>query len=284
MPNPTSPLITLTTDFGLQDPFVGTMKGVIAGICPEARVIDVTHGVARFHILDGAIKLWQSARFFPSGTIHVAVVDPGVGSERRPLLAKIGEQWFIAPDNGLLSWVLNEAVTSPSGTAMDFSAWQLENTKYFLPELGHTFHGRDIFAPAAAHLARGADPESFGKRIVERGKSVTGNAPLIQLENTRAIRIADRGWLGNVLLADHFGNLLTNFRRQDIPEDLSGWKLEVAGKTITAAHANYAAGADGEPFAIFGSSGLLEIAVNRGNAERILGAPAGATVRLSQKA
>lgn len=273
-------IISLTTDFGLRDPFVGTMKGVIAGICPDARVIDITHGVAPFQILDGAIKLWQAARYFPAGTIHVAVVDPGVGSERRPILAKFGEQWFIAPDNGLLTWVLDEAVTSPRRIAADVSVWQLENTKYFLPEPGHTFHGRDIFAPCAAHLARGVNPASFGRRLVDAGQFVTGSAPLVPLENTRAVRTGEGGWEGRVLLADRFGNLLTNFRTLDFPAGLSGWKLEVAGRIIATFHTNYAAGADGEPFAIFGSSGLLEIAVNRGSAEKILGLSAGASVRL----
>jgi len=280
MPNSTSPLISLTTDFGLRDPFVGTMKGVIAGICPEARVIDVTHEVDPFHILDGAIKLWQAARYFPAGTIHVAVVDPGVGSERRPLLVKLGEQWFIAPDNGLLTWVLDEAAQNSSQVTAQISAWQMENTKYFLPERGSTFHGRDIFAPCAAHLAAGAAPESFGPALLNAGQSVTGIAPLVRLDGTRPARTADGGWEGRVLLADHFGNLLTNFRLPDFPDRLSIWKLEVAGKTIAKYHTNYASGSEQAPFAIFGSSGLLEIAVNRGSAEKLLGVSAGAAVRL----
>jgi S-adenosylmethionine hydrolase len=280
MTTATSPLITLTTDFGLRDPFVGTMKGVIAGICPDAHVIDITHGVEPFQILDGAIKLWQATRYFPAGTIHVAVIDPGVGSERRPILAKLGEQWFIAPDNGLLTWVLDEAVTAPPGIAAEISAWQLENPKYFLPERGHTFHGRDIFAPCAAHLANGVTPENFGRGLVADGVSVTGIAPLVRIDNTRVIKLPGGGWEGQVLLADRFGNLLTNFREHDFPDELSSWKLEVADKTIATFHKNYAAGTAGEPFAIFGSSGLLEIAVNRGSAEKILGVSAGARVRL----
>lgn len=283
MLNSTSPFITLTTDFGLRDPFVGAMKGVIAGICPGARVIDITHGVEPFHVLDGAIKLWQAAQYFPAGTIHVAVVDPCVGSERRPILAKLGKQWFIAPDNGLLTWVLDEAVPAPPGTAPDISAWHLENTKYFLPERGHTFHGRDIFAPCAAHLACGADPDSFGRKLVESGESVTGLAPLVRLEDTRPVRLAEGVWEGRILLADRFGNLLTNFRERDFSVGISGRQLEIAGKTITAFHTNYSAGIAGEPFAIFGSSGLLEISVNRGNAEQLLGVSPGAVVRLSRR-
>lgn len=275
-------IISLTTDFGLRDPFVGTMKGVIAGICPEARVIDITHGVEPFHILDGAIKLWQAARYFPAGTIHVAVVDPGVGSERRPILVKLGEQWCIAPDNGLLTWVLDEAEYKPSEGTAAISAWQLESPEYFLPEQGHTFHGRDIFAPCAAHLARGAAPDSFGRKLVERGKSVTGIAPLVRLENTRPVPTANGGWEGRVLLADHFGNLLTNFRQQNFLDDLSAWKLEVGDNVISEFQTNYAAGRLGQPFAIFGSAGLLEIAINRGNAAKVLDISAGAPVTLKK--
>lgn len=275
-------IISLTTDFGLRDPFVGTMKGVIAGICPEARVIDITHGVEPFHILDGAIKLWQAARYFPAGTIHVAVVDPGVGSERRPILVKLGEQWCIAPDNGLLTWVLDEAEYKPSEGTAAISAWQLESPEYFLPEQGHTFHGRDIFAPCAAHLARGAAPDSFGRKLVERGKSVTGIAPLVRLENTRPVPTANGGWEGRVLLADHFGNLLTNFRQQNFLHDLSAWKLEVGDNVISEFQTNYAAGRLGQPFAIFGSAGLLEIAINRGNAAKVLDISPGAPVTLKK--
>jgi len=272
-------IISLTTDFGLRDPFVGIMKAVIAGLSPEARVIDITHGVEPFHILDGAIKLWQATRYFPAGTIHVAVVDPGVGSERRPILAQLGAQWFIAPDNGLLTWVMEEAAQSSD----DISVWQLENAEYFLPALSHTIHGRDIFAPAAAHLALGADPETFGRRLIAAGVSVTGTALLARLDSTRAVKISEGTWEGQVLLADRFGNLLTNFRLRDFPHGLAGWEVEVAGTTLAAFHANYAAGVEGEPFAIFGSSELLEIAVNRGSAKQLLSVSAGADVRLTRK-
>jgi S-adenosylmethionine hydrolase len=267
-------ILTLTTDFGLDDPFVGAMKGVIAGICPEARVIDVTHGVEAFNILDGAVKLWQVARYFPSGTIHVAVVDPGVGSERRPLLAKIGAQWFLAPDNGLLTWVLDEA------EAKEVSVWQLENTNYFLPEQSHTFHGRDIFAPCAAHLARGTAPSDFGRQLMHLGEIVAGTAPLVSLDGTRARRISDDQWEGRVLLIDRFGNLLTNLRGSSLPQE---FELEIGGHRIRERLANYAEGKPGIPFAIVGSSGLLEIAVPQGSARDVLQVCAGATVRLLRR-
>jgi S-adenosylmethionine hydrolase len=275
-------IISLTTDFGLRDPFVGTVKGVIAGICPEARVIDITHGVEPFHILDGAIKLWQATRYFPAGTIHVAVVDPGVGSQRRPILAKLGEQWFIAPDNGLLTWVLDEAEYKPLEGGAEISVWLLENSDYFLPERGQTFHGRDIFAPCAAHLARGAEPDSFGRKLVEGGESVTGNAPLVRLEHTRAVQTSNGAWEGRIVLADHFGNLLTNFRRQDFPDQLSDWKLEVADQTISEFQTNYTGGRLGQPFALFSSAGLLEIAVNQGSAAKVLDISAGGPVVLKK--
>jgi S-adenosylmethionine hydrolase len=260
-------LISLTTDFGLADPFVGTMKGVIAGICPEARVIDVTHGVEAFNILDGAIKLWQAARYFPSGTIHVAVVDPGVGSTRRALLARIGKQWFIAPDNGLLSWVLED-----SGS--DTEAWLLQNPEYFLAGPSHTFHGRDIFAPVAAHLAAGVAPENFGPRLT------ASDAPLVRLASLPLDAAPEGETEGQIVLVDRFGNLLTNLRGSSLPEH---FELEVGGRLIRDYLTNYAAGQPGIPFAIVGSSGLLEIAVTQGSAADVLGLRTGARVWLRKK-
>src|SRR5512137_720462 len=145
------PLITLTTDFGLKDGFVGTMKGVIWSICPSAQIADISHAIAPQNVLEGALVLWHAHAFFPPGTVHVAVVDPGVGTRRRPLAARIGEHFFVGPDNGLFTPEYEEA---------EKNGWLLEivhltNEKYFLPQVSRTFHGRDIFAPAAAHLADG---------------------------------------------------------------------------------------------------------------------------------
>jgi S-adenosylmethionine hydrolase len=274
--------ISLTTDFGLDDPFVGTMKGVIAGICPQARIIDLTHGVQPFNVVEGAIKLWQGARYFPSGTVHVAVVDPGVGSDRRPLLGHFGACYYIAPDNGLLSWVLADA------EAADLPIWvrHLTNEEYFLSAGSRTFHGRDIFAPVAANLAAGVSEEEFGPLIVEHGRTVKASPPLVKLANTRATRTgASNGEgveiHGAVLMTDRFGNLLTNIRRDDLPTHAgSMFALRIGDTDITKLSQHFAEGMPGEPVALFGSSGLLEIAVNRGNAQQLLRAEPGETVVL----
>ena len=141
MPMATRPLITLTTDFGLTDPFVGVMKGVIASVCPAAHVIDITHGVKAFDVLDGALAIWQARRYFPAETVHAIVVDPGVGSSRQPVLCRMGNAWFIAPDNGVLTLVERE-VRRQGGAVSHRS---IENPEYMLPAQSNTFHGRDIF-------------------------------------------------------------------------------------------------------------------------------------------
>src|SRR5262245_47634357 len=151
------PILTLTTDFGLSDHYVGTMKGVILGICPEARIVDVSHDITPFEIGEGAYVIAQAYRYFPKKTVHVVVVDPGVGTARRPVLMEAAGQYFIAPDNGVLSMVqLRER-----GAKFRL----VSNSKYFLPKVSTTFHGRDIFAPVAAHLAAGVPPVRIGKRI-----------------------------------------------------------------------------------------------------------------------
>jgi S-adenosyl-L-methionine hydrolase (adenosine-forming) len=280
MTSPTHNWISLTTDFGLDDPFVGTMKGVIAGICPDARVIDLTHGVRAFSVLEGAIKLWQGARFFPAGTIHVAVVDPGVGSDRRPLLTRAGNYFYVAPDNGLLTWILEDAEAAQKSV----SVRALTNEQYFLPGDSRTFHGRDIFAPVAANLAAGVAEEEFGPLIHQHGRAVKGEAPLVKLEHTRAVSkvFNDENRVemqGVVLLTDRFGNLLTNIRREDWPLHLtSNFSLQVADRKITTLCRHFAEGKPGELIAIFGSSGLLEIVVNRGSAAELLGVSLGAVV------
>src|SRR5258708_15348981 len=151
-----NPLVTLTTDFGNRDHFVGVMKGVILGIAPRARIVDISHEIAPFEIADGAFTIAQAWRYFPKSTIHVVVVDPGVGSARRPILAEAGGHFFIAPDNGVLSMVFDAA---PHKVRV------ISNPKFMRREISRTFHGRDVFAPAAAHLAKGAQPAAFGKLI-----------------------------------------------------------------------------------------------------------------------
>ena len=250
-------IISLTTDFGLVDPFVGTMKGVIADICPTAQVIDITHGIEAFSILDGSLAIWQAWRYFPAETIHVIVVDPGVGSERQPILSRMSGHWFIAPDNGVLTLV--ERDVRRDGGKVEHR--RIQNPEYMLPAQSHTFHGRDIFAPAAAHLAAQIErgevvAESFGS-VVDR---------LIQLPNPEPIRNGDGSIDGVILKSDRFGNLLTNLSANDLPDDLANFSLELGTLCITRFCRFYAEAEPGQVFAIVGSSGLLEIVMNRGSA------------------
>ncbi|MGB8478254.1 MAG: SAM-dependent chlorinase/fluorinase [Acidobacteriaceae bacterium] len=270
----TRPLITLTTDFGLNDPFVGVMKGVIASICPVAHVIDITHGVKAFDVLEGALAIWQARRYFPAETVHTIVVDPGVGSNRYPVLCRMGNAWFIAPDNGVLTLVERD-VRRRGGTA---SYRTIENQKYMLPATSNTFHGRDIFAPAAAHLAvqieRGkVQPETFGPEIDS----------LIQLPVPEPIHNPDGSIEGVILKSDRFGNLLTNLASQDMPADRTNFSIELGSLRITRFCRYYAESPKGELFAIVGSSGLLEIATNCSSAEEISGITAKTKFRLNSK-
>ena len=251
------PIITLTTDFGLTDPFVGIMKGVIAGICPAAQVIDATHGVEAFNLLDGALTIWQARCYFPAETIHVIVVDPGVGSDRLPILARMAGQWFVAPDNGVLTLVERDSLRDKG------PVWhrQIQNSRYRLPVQSNTFHGRDIFAPAAAHLAAQIErgkvaAETFGP-VVES---------IVQLPIPEPIHKPDGSIEGVILKSDKFGNLLTNIAASNLPDPSDGWSIEIGSLRITRFARFYAEVEPGEIFAILGSSGLLEIAMNRGSA------------------
>ncbi len=188
----THPILTLTTDFGTSDHFAGVLKGVILGICPAARIADITHEIRPFEISEGAFVIAQSYRAFPKGTVHVVVVDPGVGSARRPILVEAAGQYFIGPDNGVLSMVYGKE---------KHKVRELTAEKYFRHPVSRTFHGRDIFAPVAAHLAAGVRPAAFGKLINDYLK-ITFDAPA---------RSGKRVWAGTILKIDRFGNLITNF-------------------------------------------------------------------------
>ncbi len=265
------PLITLTTDFGLSDPFVGVMKGVIAGICPAARVVDLTHGVPAFDVLAGALAIWQAWRYFPAETVHVIVVDPGVGSVRQAVLGRMADAWFIAPDNGVLTLVERD-VRRNGGTIQCRS---IENPAYMLPAQSNTFHGRDIFAPAAAHLAvqierSSVRAETFGPEIES----------LIQLDVPEPIHNRDGSIEGVILKSDRFGNLLTNTAAADLPHDRTNFSLELGSLRITRFCRFYAEAEPGEVFAIVGSSGLLEIAMNCGSAKDQTGIAAGTKFRV----
>ncbi len=255
--------VTLTSDFGASNHFVGPMKGVFASIAPEARVHDISHQVSPFDRLDGALTVAHFYRYWPARTIHVVVVDPGVGSARRPLLVSAGSQYFIAPDNGVLSLVFDREE--------EFHAWHITAEHYFLQPVSRTFHGRDIFAPAAAWLARGSQPESFGPEVADCERLSLPKPEIGQG------RIA-----GVVLRSDHFGNLLTNLRPEDAPELLAGapFRLSTGKATITRLAATFGECAPGEPCLLVGSSGYFEICVNRASAAEATAAGPGAPLTI----
>ncbi len=255
--------ITLTTDFGLSDHFVGTMKGVILGIHPLATIVDISHDIRPFDLVEGAFTIAQAYRYFPKRTVHVVVVDPGVGTERRPILAEAAGQFFIAPDNGVLTMVYE---------AEEHTVRAITNADYFLKDVSRTFHGRDVFAPSAAHLARGAKPESFGEVIYD----------YVQLGLMKPQRMARRAWMGAVIKVDRFGNLITNLRAADFP-DLGKRPIEVSVglQRIYTFARTFGEVAHGEFCVYVGSSGYVEVAVNQGSAAKLLGCGAGAPVELT---
>src|SRR6266480_3566470 len=260
------PIVTLTTDFGLNDHFVGTMKGVILKIVPNAEIVDICHSVQAFDILDGALALAQAYSYFPPRTVHLVVVDPGVGSARRPIIASSEEQNFVAPDNGVLSLMYAREER--------LSVRHITSEHYFLQPLSNTFHGRDIFAPVAAYLAKGVDHEKFGEEITD---FVRFNAPRPKPTDANTIR-------GVVLRVDRFGNLITNFALQDVPalfqQTPPAFKIVVGKREISVMRSNYAEGAPGEVFGILGSMGYLEIVANRSSAAQLVGSGKGTEVQL----
>lgn len=259
-------IVTLTTDFGLQDHFVGTMKGVILDSAPGVQVVDICHSVQPFDVLDGALTIAQAYSYFPNGTVHMVVVDPGVGSARRPIIVTTERHHFVAPDNGVLSLVY--------GREERLSVRHVIAEHYFLQPTSNTFHGRDIFAPIAAYLAKGVDPAKFGDEISDY---VRFAAPKPKPVNAKTLR-------GVVLKIDRFGNLVTNITPQDAPmlfqENAPAFKIVLGGQEITEIKNNYAQGAPGEIFGILGSMGYLEIAANRGAAAKLLGVEKGTDVNV----
>lgn len=259
------PIITLTTDFGLNDHFVGTMKGVILGIVPEAEIVDISHSVQAFDVLDGALSIAQAYSFFPERTVHMVVVDPGVGTARRPIVASTDRYHFVGPDNGVLSLVY--------GKEERLHVRHVTAEHYFLQPLSNTFHGRDIFAPLAAYVAKGVDPAKFGDEVED---FVRFNAPRPKPINEHQLR-------GVVLKVDRFGNLITNITPEDIPaifQERSAFKILIGGREVIEIKSTYAEGAPGEIFGILGSMGYLEIAANRGAAAQILGIGKGTDVNV----
>ena len=260
------PIITLTTDFGLNDHFVGTVKGAILSIAPDTEIVDICHSVQAFDILDGALVLAQAYSYFPTRTVHLVVVDPGVGSARRPILASSDKYNFVAPDNGVLSLMYAREER--------LNVRHITSDHYFLQPLSNTFHGRDIFAPVAGYLAKGVDQEKFGPEITD---FVRFNAPRPKAVDAKTLR-------GIVLKVDRFGNLITNITAQDAPAlfqvPLPAFKMAIGQREVTSFKTNYADGAPNELFAILGSMGYLEIAANRTAAAQLAGAGKGTEVSL----
>lgn len=258
------PVITLITDFGQADSYVGTMKGVILGICPQAALVDISHEIRPQAVRQAAYVLATAAPYFPPATVHLVVVDPGVGSERRPIVVQTGRALYVAPDNGVLGLALAH---DPARLAI-----HLAEPRYRLPPVSATFHGRDVFAPAAAHLACGTDPRAMGPSIPP--------SELVALAALEPAPQPDGSWLGEVLHVDRFGNLVTNFQGA---RHSAGARVEVAGVQVDGVNRTYADVEPGELLAYVGSSGCLEIAVRDGNAATKLGVEAGDAVRVVEE-
>jgi S-adenosylmethionine hydrolase len=251
-------IVAVTTEFGLRDPYVGIMSGAMLGINPSVRIVDVTHYVAPQDLAHGSFVLASAAATFPSGTVHLAVVDPGVAGGRRAIALRTAQQLFVAPDNGLLSEVLD--------SAHEFEAVELTNPDYFRAEVSQTFHGRDVFAPVAAHLSTGVDMDALGPRVTD----------LVRLRTPQAERTED-GVRGSVRFVDHFGNIVTNIPAASIPGDAEVTLGELRIQGLSSA---YETTAEGHPLAIVNSYGLVEIAVRGGNAAARLGARRGTPVTI----
>ncbi len=258
------PIITLTTDFGLADHYVGTMKGVLLSGCPDARIVDISHEIPAFSTYAGAYAIARAVPFFPPGTVHVLVVDPGVGTARKPLLVEADKQYLIAPDNGVLSLFLQH-----HGNA---TIWEITNRSLWRNPASATFHGRDVFAPVAAALASGsARPEDVGPELDQ----------ITLLPDLQPVESEPGLWHGRVLSVDHFGNVITNFAGFDFPEVVRGeFTLCAAKKQITDFRPTFGDAAEGLCFAYIGSSDYIEIGINQRSAAAYLGISPGEAVTL----
>jgi len=261
------PVIALLTDFGTRDHYVGAMRGVALGICPDATLADITHDIAPQDVLGGALELAAAFTYFPSGTVFLCVVDPGVGSARRGIGVEAGGYHFIAPDNGLLTLVFRAC---PPTRVVELTEQQYART-----EISRTFEGRDRFAPAAAWLARGTDLGALGPPLATW-----------QLLDVPEPRVQDGQISGVVLRVDRFGNLVTNIDRRSVQQVAGGRRIivEAAGRPVPDVVETYAEAAPGSICALFGSSGHLEIAINGGSAAASLGLSRGAPLSVRLKA
>jgi len=261
-------IITLLTDFGVADYFVGALKGAILSVNARARIVDLTHEIPAHDIRAGAFTLLAAYESFPPGTIHVAVVDPGVGSARRPLLIAARDCFFVGPDNGLFSYVRERE--------REARVYQLTNENFFRAPVSATFHGRDIFAPIAGALSRNVPPETLGELIDDEVRL----APLCPMRDESA------AWSATIIHIDRFGNLITNITPRELSDEefAQGTRLEIGGRAVNSFRRFYAEEANGaadEPFAIWGSAGFLEVACNGASAAHLLRAERGQIVRVA---
>jgi S-adenosyl-L-methionine hydrolase (adenosine-forming) len=254
-------IITLLTDFGIQDYFVGAMKGAILSASANAKIIDMTHEIEPQDVRAAAFTLANYYQTFPPKTIHVCVVDPGVGSNRRAILVETEKYYFVAPDNGLLSFVFSEE--------KNFRVFELTNERFFRHPVSQTFHGRDVFAPVAAHLSMGISANEFGSEIKD----------FIRFEMPAPQKSSEHKLEGAIIHIDRFGNLITNFRREDVPEK---FVLEVNGKRIEKHQKYYAEAKTGEIFSITGSAGFLEIVAFQDSAKDLLNVKTGEKIILTE--
>jgi hypothetical protein len=258
------PTITLTTDFGIKDGFVGTMKGVIWSICPAAQIADISHTIAPQNVLEGALALWRAYPYFPAGSVHVAVIDPGVGTRRRPMAAHLGNHYFVGPDNGLFTPIYED--TERNGRPLEIV--NLTNVRYFLAEVSRTFHGRDIFAPVGAALANGVP-------LADLGPAITDPVRLALPKPEKTLT----GWRAHVIAVDIFGNLTT-----DLPaSDLKGQEsvlFRLLGRELRGLVDSYGHEQPGALVALVDSEDFIEIAAVNGSAEKVLGAQIGDVVEV----
>lgn len=253
-----SGIVTLTTDFGLSDHYVGVVKGVILNGNPDARIVDLCHQIEPYDLAGAALTLAASYPYFPTGTVHVVVVDPGVGSDRRAILAEAAGDFFLAPDNGVLELVYQR---------QEHVVRSLWTEKVALEPISNTFHGRDVFAPAAAVLSKGTKPDFLGEPIHD----------YVRLDLPRPRRLDSGDLEARVLKADRFGNLITNLESSDLPP---AFHLAIGGARIESLLDSYASAQDGEIFAIEGSSGYIEISIKQASAAAALGAGPGTPLKV----
>ena len=257
-------IISLTTDFGQQNGFVGVMKGVIWGIAPDAQIADITHDIPPQNIRLGAYALWRVVPFFPPESVHIAVVDPGVGTHRRPIGLQIGQQFFIVPDNGLITPILEDG----ENAGQTIEIVHLNNSDYWLPEVSHTFHGRDIFSPTGAHLAHGVPLSEMGDHITDP----------VRLDFSRPIKTA-QGWEAHITIIDVFGNLTTDLPAKTI-EHAQDITFRFKDHVIEGLVKSYGHRESGDLIALVDSENYVEISVVNGNAAKQTGAQIGDVVEV----